>query len=159
MAMIGRLSHRYISEVGWCGITFVACAFALAPTMIVGFGYYAPIFYVYAFILGAIEILLFSLLSSLIDHFVWKATTYALAVAGNIYVFFETIQFDGAGGPSNITGLVIVQLLFTFPIFYLLVRRDRPASFWRMLPTIEDAVAPPKTKGPAEASPSNSVAD
>ena len=138
MAWVGRFARRYVFEVGWSGITLAVCAFALLPTMIVGFGSYFPIIYLYVFFFGALEILVFSLLSFLIDHFAWKAVIYALVVSANGYVFSTVLAFGTAQAGNNMTGLVVVQLLFTFPVFYLLLRRDLPAHFWRIVPQIKD---------------------
>jgi hypothetical protein len=139
-----RLARKYVLEVGWSGIAYAASAFALLPTVMVGFGMYVPIIYLYIFVFGALEILAFALLSSLLDHFAWKAACYALVLAANLIVFSGIVNFGAPEAGNNMTGLVLIQLLFTFPMFYLLIRRDLPSHFWSIAARIEDEAPRPR---------------
>ena len=133
--------RKYIIEVGWSGIALVVCAFALLPTVLTGYAIYAPIVYLMILLVGSIEILLFSLLSAIIDHFAWKVAVYALVVAANVGVFGGMLWFDArqyGSDATNIGGLLIIQLLFIFPIFYLLLRRDLAPHFWRIVPQTDE---------------------
>ena len=141
MAWVGKIMRSYLFEVGRSGITLTVCAFALLPTLLTGYGIYTPVVCFYVFFFGAIEILLFCLVSSLIDHFAWKSAVYALVAGANVFIFNSVLRFDPTqygSDRTNISGLLIIQLLFTFPIFYLLLRRDLPAHFWRIVPEIDE---------------------
>ena len=133
MALFRDLARSYAREVGWSGITLATSAFALLPTSIFGLHGLFWIVYLYVIFFGAIEIMIFCGLSFMIDRFAWKAAVYVLVLLANGPIAFAITQIG-----NGIAGLIMAQLLFTFPLFYMLLRRDLPRHFWRLAPRIED---------------------
>ena len=118
---------RWNEDIRLSGIALATSLAALMPTLVLGFGLFS-VFPVLFVVLAALFIVFFgTALTAISRRLVWKALVYMVAMAWLMWVFREQV---GGGlleaevvapvsGTSDTTRLVVLQILYLFPLFYL----------------------------------------
>ena len=134
---------RYLLRYAWDVFIFLwayalACV-GIAPLVVVAFGIYTPVVYLFIGWVGLISIVIFAVLTGLFDSYRYKFLIFIGVVAYYSYAMGSTLSFKPPSNAINL--LVFVYLMLLFPAAYAYLERKGIKRHFELMVTSDEAEA------------------
>jgi len=134
---------RYLLRYAWDVFIFLwayalACV-GIAPLVVVAFGIYTPVVYLFIGWVGLISIVIFAVLTGLFDSYRYKFLIFIGVVAYYLYAMGSTLSFKPPSNAINL--LVFVYLMLLFPAAYAYLERKGIKRHFELMVTSDEAEA------------------
>lgn len=136
---------RYLLRYAWDVFIFLwayalACV-GIAPLVVVAFGIYTPVVYLFIGGVGLISIVIFAVLTGLFDSYRYKFLIFIGVVAYYSYAMGSTLSFKPPSNAINTNLLLFVYLMLLFPAAYAYLERKGIRRHFERRPAEDEAEA------------------
>jgi hypothetical protein len=103
------------------------------PLVVLGYGALFPFAYAYIALLGLTSIVAASALTGIAHSYLLKLLVFIAAASLSAFYMWPALSFDPSAvqpGAFNATRLVFAQLMFLFPLSYVLLEREGLRRHW-----------------------------
>lgn len=146
--MIRRYLLRYVRDLCAFLKAYALASAAIFPIILFTYWGVFPFVYVVIGVIGLLEILIFSVFTSILPSYRLKLFVFGVALGFAVFSLWGMLSAEPIiVGAMNINRLIFAQLMFLFPIFYVLLeRQEMREHFMRLCGPYDDdtrAVGPP----------------
>ncbi len=136
---------RYLLRYAWDVFIFLrayalACV-GIAPLVVIAFGIYTPVVYLFIGGVGLISIVIFAVLTGLFDSYRYKLLIFIGVIAYYSFAMGSTLSFKPPSNAINPNLLLFVYLILLFPAAYAYLERKGIKRHFERMVTSDEAEA------------------